>query len=232
MVAFRLPCLSSRAALLGAALLAWPAPGATPAPGVTPTLGATPAPGATPASAGYASNPPLGHTGGFGEPTCQACHTDAPLNHPDAMLAAEGLPDRYASGALYRITLSVTGVGQVRGGFQASIRFAEGPLRGLQAGHLSATDQRVLMGTDTLTSVQYALHSEEGAELVAQERGEWVVEWTAPESGSPVVLHVAANSANGDNSPFGDLIHTLERVSRGLPPPPPSRRASHSQSDR
>lgn len=214
MVAHRLPRLSSRAALLGVALLAWPAPGATRA------------------SAGYASDPPLGHTGGFGEPTCQACHTDVALNHPDATLAAEGLPDPYASRAVYRITVSVTGVGQERGGFQASIRFAEGPRRGLQAGHLSATDQRVLVGTDTLTSVQYAVHSEEGAELVAHERGEWVVEWTAPESGGPVVLHVVANSANGDNSPFGDLIHTLEQVSRGPPPPPPSRRTSHSQTDR
>ena len=161
----------------------------------------------------YVSNPPPGHTGGFGEPTCQACHTDAELNHPDAALTVEGLPDRYAAGAAYRITVTVTGLGQARSGFQASLRFADGPRRGLQAGFLSVTDRRVRVATDTLSSVQYAVHTEEGAELVGDETGAWVVEWTAPSSGGSVVLHVAANSANGDNSPFGDLIQTLERVS-------------------
>jgi len=195
-----LPRLSSRATLLGVALLAWPASGATTAP------------------AAFRSNPPLGHTGGFGEPTCQACHLDAALNHPDATLSIEGLPDRYVAGAVYLITVSITGVGQGRNGFQASIRFADGPQRGLQAGELHPADRRVLVGADTLTAVQYAVHSEIGAEPVSAERGEWVVEWTAPQSSSSVVLHVVGNSANGDDSPFGDLIHTLERMSEGPTP--------------
>ena len=185
---------------MGATLLAWSASEPTLAPGP------------------YVSNPPLGHTGGFGEPTCQACHTDSALNHPDATLTTEGLPERYNSEAVYHITVSVTGSGQGRNGFQASIRFADGSQRGLQAGSLSAVDRRVVVVSDTLTAVQYAFHSTIGTEPVAAERGEWVVEWTAPRSGDAVVLHVAGNSANGDNSPFGDLIHTLERTSTGPTP--------------
>ena len=185
-------------ALLGAAFLAWPNSGSVPEKDA------------------HTSGPPLGHTGGFGEPTCQACHMDAALNHPDATLAVEGFPARYDSGATYRITASVAGTGQGRGGFQAAIRFADGPRRGLQAGHLGATDSRVEVRSDTLTSVQYAFHSELGSELVAAERGEWVLEWTAPRSEASAVLHVAANSANGDDSPFGDLVHALERKSEGV----------------
>jgi hypothetical protein len=222
-----LPRFSSRAIFVGAALLVWQSPGATTVPNATDVAisttvpdatdvpSATTVPGTTSARASYASNPPLGHTGGFGEPTCRACHLDSALNHPDATLAVEGLPDRYVSGAVYRITVSVTGSGQGRNGFQASIRFADGPPRGLQAGHLSPTDRRVVVGADTLTAIQYAVHSEIGAEPVSAERGEWVVEWTAPLSEGSVILHVAGNSANGDNSPFGDLIHTLERTSEG-----------------
>ena len=159
-------------------------------------------------------DPPLGYTGGFGEPTCQACHTDAAVNEPAAVLTAEGLPDSYTPGGVYQLTLSIAASGQVRNGFQAAVRFADGAQKGLQAGSLSPVDPRTQVGTDASTGIQYASHSDIGADPVSPERGTWVVEWTAPSSDDSVVLHVAANSANGDNSPLGDLIHTLERVSR------------------
>ncbi len=196
-MAHPLPFLSSRAALIGAALLAWPPP-------IVPTD-----------SVPYVSNPPLGHTGGFGEPTCQACHLDADLNHPDATLEVDGLPAHYTSEGVYRITVAVSGAGQGRNGFEASIRFADGPQKGLQAGYLNAVDRRVAVRSDTLTAVQYASHTDIGAEPTAVERGEWVVEWAAPRSSDSVVLHIAGNSANGDDSPFGDLIYTFERMSEG-----------------
>lgn len=201
------------AALLGAALLASAAP---PPPHPSP----------------YLSNPPLAHTGGFGEPTCQACHSDAQLDTPDATVTVDGFPDRYDPGGRYLITISIAGAGQVRGGFQAAVRFAEGPRRGLQAGRLEPSDEHTRVRVDTLTSVQYAHHTEDGAEPVGgagaepvgvagaepvgDERATWVVRWTAPEDALAVVLHVAANSANGDNSPFGDLIQTAERRSEGV----------------
>lgn len=209
-MANNLPRLSSRAALLGAALLVWPNPG------ISPTVSLAQASGADPVA--YASNPPLGHTGGFGEPTCQACHTDAELNHPDATLTVEGLPEQYRSGDVYRVTIALAGSGQGRNGFEAALRFAEGSQRGLQAGNLVAVDGRVVVRADTLTAVQYAAHSTVGADPVSVERGEWVIQWTAPRSSDAVVLHVAGNSANGDDSPFGDLIHTLERTSAGPTP--------------
>lgn len=171
---------------------------------------ARPAPAPNP----HFNNPPLGHTGGWGEPTCHACHSDGQLDSPEVTLEVEGFPAAYTAGAVYPITISVAGSGQILAGFQASVRFLEGPSRGLQAGHLEASDGRVVVRTDTLNFVQYAHHTREGTELVSEEHGAWQILWRAPVRGQTVILHLAANSANGDNSPFSDLIRTLEVVSR------------------
>jgi hypothetical protein len=40
----------------------------------------------------------------------------------------------------------------------------------------------------------------------------WTVEWVAPVDGGPVHFHAAANSGNGDNSPYGDLVYAVEKV--------------------
>ena len=37
----------------------------------------------------YAEHPPLGHTGGFGEPTCHACHFGGEVNGGDGTLAVD-----------------------------------------------------------------------------------------------------------------------------------------------
>ena len=110
-----------------------------------------------------------------------------------------------------RIMISLAGEGQERGGFQAAARFADGPATGLQAGRLDSTGPGTTVRTDTLSAVQYAYHTEQGTEQGTEDRSTWDVQWTAPQSRDPVVFHVAANSANGDNSPFGDLIRILEK---------------------
>ena len=184
------------AALIGAALFSFSFARPAPAPGP------------------YISNPPLSHTGGWGEPTCHVCHSDGELDSPDVTLDVDGFPARYTAGAVYPITISVAGPGQILAGFQASLRFLEGPSRGLQAGHLEAMDGRVVVRANTLNSVQYAHHTREGTELVSEERGAWQILWRAPVTRLSVILHVTANSANGDNSPFSDLIRTREAVSR------------------
>ena len=184
------------AALIGAALFSFSFARPAPAPGP------------------HISNPPLSHTGGWGEPTCHVCHSDGELDSPDVTLEVDGLPARYTAGTVYPITISVAGPGQILAGFQASLRYLEGPSRGLQAGQLEAIDGRVVVRADSLNSVQYAHHTREGTELVSEERGAWQILWSAPVAGQSVILHVTANSANGDNSPFSDLIRTREAVSR------------------
>ena len=63
--------------------------------------------------------------------------------------------------------------------------------------------------------LEYIQHTVLGSELAEPELATWVFRWTTPDADDPVIFHVAANSANGDNSPFGDYIYTAEARSSG-----------------
>jgi hypothetical protein len=157
----------------------------------------------------------LGHTGGFGEPTCQVCHADAELNLPGGVLGIEGVPTTYEPGVRYRITVVLVSEGMTRAGFQAAFRFADGETQGKQAGRIEPIDTRVTVSVSAAPAVEYVHHTESGTELAEPELASWSFAWTAPDAGDPVTIHVAANSANGDNSPLGDLIYTAEAQSSG-----------------
>lgn len=162
------------------------------------------------AHARYITGPPPAHTGGFGEPTCYACHMDAEPNTGTGAIVLHGLDGVYEPGAAHRITVELASPGMRRSGFQLAVRFAEGSAAGRQAGTLRALDERVAITTDT-TGIQYAHHLEVGTELAAPDTARWILEWTAPprEAGDDVVVfHIAANAADDDVSPFGDLIFT------------------------
>ncbi len=163
----------------------------------------------------YADGPPLAHTGGFGEPTCQACHTEFDLNAPGGEVGVEGFPQFYQRGESYQLTVTVTGEGQGSAGFQLSARFAEGAARGRQAGSLMSTDLRTVVKLEERLGIEYIQHTPEGVGLDPRGRGHWTFEWRAPERAEPVSLHLVVNSGNGDNSPFGDIIYQMEM--RSLP---------------
>lgn len=153
----------------------------------------------------YAEHPPLGHTGGFGEPTCHACHFGGEVNGGEGTLTVEGLPDSVRSGQSY--TLAVTQTAQMkRSGFMLSVRRPDGS----QAGGLVPLDTaRVAVGSPDSSTVQYAYHTLEGTILSEPNRATWSVQWTAPTRvGDSVRVHAAANAANDDASEFGDDIYT------------------------
>lgn len=191
----------------------------------------------------YMDRPPAGHTGGFGEPACQRCHFDAPVNPPEARLEIRGFPGRFRPDSTYPLTVLMTAPDLGRAGFEAAVRCAGGGDEGRQAGRLSAAGPRVevvqgeggeLAGDST---VQYARHTGEGSRTTAPDTATWRVVWAAPggraatesgRSGGTVdgggstapgaacpsaVLHAAANAADGDTSEFGDRIVTLAAVS-------------------
>jgi hypothetical protein len=159
------------------------------------------------AQARYVTGPPPAHTGGFGEPTCYACHYDVEPNSGPGSLVLRGLEAGYEPGVTRRITVELASPGMRRGGFELAARFATGAAAGQQAGTLRALDERAAV-TDS-AGVQYAHHLEAGIDLAAPDTARWVLEWTAPEEGGgTVIFHIAANAANDDASPFGDLIFT------------------------
>jgi hypothetical protein len=163
----------------------------------------------------YPEQPPPGHTGGFGEPTCHACHFDGPLNDPSGSLSLEGVPERYTPGERYRLTVVMTRPGVLRGGFQLAVRFAAGPEGGRQAGALAPLDARSRITGAGQPEVRYAHHTLPGTALLAPDTARWTLEWTAPAmAAGDIVFHLAANASDGDESPFGDLIYTATRTSR------------------
>ncbi len=97
----------------------------------------------------------------------------------------------------------------VRGGFQLTARYAEGPHRGGQAGSFRVEEEglRIQEGAEG-GDVLYLQHTDRGT--VPGRPGEirWTFLWSTPPSPSaPVVFHVAANAGNDDASEFGDWIY-------------------------
>lgn len=158
----------------------------------------------------YLDHPPPGATGGFDEPTCQECHSGHPLNDPGGRLTIIGVPERYAPGRLYPLTIMLERPRMGRAGFQMSVRFAEGEHAGEQAGDLRPRDGRVEVVSEP-SGPQYANHTEQGARIdsAGDPAARWSVDWTAPERArGTVLIHVAANAANYDDSELGDFIYT------------------------
>lgn len=195
-----------------------------------------PAVGSAPALRGYGDGPPPAHTGGFGEPTCAACH-HGPRPGRDVRLTVEGLPARYAAAKTYRLTVVLRAPDLSRGGFQLSTRFLEGGCRGDQGGVLRAVGARVAIdaagtgpGTGAGGVTSYARHTLAGATPEEPERRgrlAWRVDWTAPSAEArcarrAVALDVAANASNHDASEFGDRIVARRLVVPGPGPETPA----------
>jgi hypothetical protein len=156
----------------------------------------------TAARAAYDARPPLAHTGGFGEPTCRECHFDAPSQTAGAV-ALGGIPERYRPDEVYRLRIIIRDTSARAGGFQLAARVAAGPHARTQAGTLCALDARVAVVRDSASGIQYASH----AGAASADSLEWQLEWKAPtQDVGPVIFHVAANSANDDDSMLGDAI--------------------------
>jgi hypothetical protein len=82
---------------------------------------------------------------------------------------------------------------------------------GTQAGTLAAaaTDDTRIDVTIS-DAVQYIHHVYAGSRAVAPDTARWRVVWTAPLSGV-VLFHIAANAADDDESPMGDMIYAACR---------------------
>lgn len=165
-------------------------------------LVAPPRPGAA-----YVEDPAPGHTGGFGEPTCQACHFGDASNDAAGALRLEGAPERTEPGATHRLTVVLEHTGSERGGFQLAARSADGT----PAGKLEPVDARARVTRLEETGLAYAHHTPQGTRTQEPGTFRWQLRWTAPDEPSGrVVFHLTANASNDDDSPFGDAIYSAE----------------------
>lgn len=150
----------------------------------------------------YRDGPPLAHTGGFGEPTCETCHFGAEINQKPGSLTVSGLPESYERDSTYAIRVTLKR-GELRAaGFQLSIRDSTGR----QLGELRTVSGGVNIQTDT--GIQYAFQSQGGSVPLSSDSTTWSIGWTAPDrSAVNAIVSVVANAANGDDSQFGDAVY-------------------------
>jgi hypothetical protein len=169
--------------------------------------------------AAYAEGAPPGFSGGFKEDSCHACHFHEELNAAGGRLTIEGVPASFEAGQRYRLSVRVTRAGMKRAGFQLATRFKD---TGAQAGTLApgpGEGERVTV--ETQSGVQYAGQKKGGSSVSAADAAEWTIEWTAPDRGGPVIVHVTANAADGSESADGDFVYTAASESASASPPQP-----------
>ena len=164
------------------------------------------------ASAPYGDGAPPAHTGGFGEPSCTACHYDHPLDDTSGALDL-GLPAAWKPGASYDMEIRLRHPQMRRGGFQLAARWLDGTKAGRQAGALASADSMIDVIRQDSTGVQFAGHREARPVGRDSASAKWTLRWTAPATGAgPVAVDIAANAANGDYSSFGDRIYVRRVV--------------------
>ena len=157
----------------------------------------------------YEDGAPPGHTGGFGEPDCSACHSGSETNAPAGELSVEGLPAEYAPGETYRLAILLQHPELASGGLQVAMRTREGE----PAGELLPSSARTAIVKES--GQDYLQHTPEGTRTGGDGCIRWEFDWRAPRTAEPVVLNVAANAANDDFSSLGDFVYTLERTVAG-----------------
>ncbi len=160
----------------------------------------------------YREGPLPNMTGGFGEPSCQSCHFDNPLNASGGSLTLDGVPPQFVPGRDYEMSVTLTRDGLKRGGFEMSARFAEGADTGKQAGAWRAPAPRLqIVPSKTDPSLMFVQHTTAGTLCSQRGSNSWMMTWTAPAVAVPVQFNLAANATNDDASPLGDYIYLLER---------------------
>jgi hypothetical protein len=160
------------------------------------------------ASHAYAEGAPPGFSGGFKEESCHACHFEAEPNSGGGRVAIEGVPATFAAGQRYTLTVTLTRAGMKRAGFQLTARFKS---NGAQAGVL-APGEKERVAVETQGGVQYAGQKLAGSSVAEGDTAQWTIEWTAPDRG-PVIFHVSANAADGNERADGDFIYTASAES-------------------
>ena len=169
---------------------------------------------ASPEAAPYADGAAPGFTGGFKEQACDACHFEAAVNVAPGQLTITGVPERYAAGTRYELTVMLTRPGMKIGGFQLAARFEA---TGAQAGALEVrpADAKQIK-IETSGGVQYANQLKAGTVLTMPDTVTWTLAWIAPPASGPVVFHASANAANDDEFAGGDYVYTATARSQAV----------------
>jgi hypothetical protein len=146
------------------------------------------------AAQAYPDGAPWGTASPASHESCSNCHYDyEPVNDSRA-LRIDGLPRIAAPGAEYELVVRLNAEDASVSGFQL-LALAEG----MSAGSFRSDDDNV----ESIGSSTRSTRPE-----IAADGAAWSLTWRAPQSDNlPIVMYLAANASNDDQSPLGDTIH-------------------------
>ena len=182
---------------------------------------------------GYAEGPDAGVAGVPGELTCSACHSGGSGSGNVTVTFPGGLT--YTPGVAQHLVVTVSDSSQRRWGFELTARqansskamagtFTPGSDGFTQLVCTQTTFQTETWGSSCPASMplQYIEHTLRGTQSGVRNSASFQFDWTPPPSAvGNVVIYVAANAANGDNSTGGDHIYLQRYTLSATPPPPP-----------
>lgn len=146
-------------------------------------------------------------TGGFGEQTCHSCHFDYDLNREEGSLSVTGIDETFIPGENHEITVTVESEQLEVGGFQITARHKDGS----QAGEFIWDGDRLMLTPSISDDIQYLQHSDNGTRPTGDQEVSWSFTWQAPDENSKtVIVNIASNAGNDDDSAFGDWIYVKE----------------------
>ncbi len=160
----------------------------------------------------FRDGPPARVTGGFGEDSCVACHSGQAANDPAGRLMIAGFPARFTPGESYEIEIALSRPNLAAAGFELAVRHAADQTQAGRLREMAGSEKRIGLLDDR--GVQFAHHLEPDAARADDGTVRWQLTWTAPDATAPVVVHVAAVAANGDESELGDFVYTAELTSQ------------------
>ena len=158
------------------------------------------------ASHAYAEGAPPGFSGGFKEESCHACHFHAEPNSGPGRVTIEGVPATFAPGERYTLTIMLRRAGMKLAGFQLAARFKDS---GAQAGTIApGPGDAERVEVETQAGVQYAGQKRRGPRSARPMRRRGRSCGPPRQSGGPVIFHVSANAADGNERADGDFVYT------------------------
>lgn len=158
---------------------------------------------------------PVSSTGAPEEVTCaeSECHDTSPVNIGTASTTfhMEGVNNgMIESGKTYPVRITVTDENVNRFGFQVVAIDSKGNNTGTFIITEKARTQ-IMKNDLRLTDRRYVTYTYEGTEAVQKGKGEWTINWQAPEQSTDVTFYVATVSANNDGTDKGDFVYTTSR---------------------
>jgi len=165
-------------------------------------------PGGSPASRTGA--PAIG--GVAAEGLCTGCHSGNAVN-TNGSVTVLGVPPLFRAGTTYRLTVHLASTQQNANaarswGFQVTaVDTASGQGAGTFA-LVNALETSIVNGTGSFSTRQYVNQNSGGTKDGAASPADWLVDWTAPATGSTRVWFFVAGLAGDGGGTSGDWVYT------------------------